>query len=123
MKKYNFVLMALIMLAACSTTKHWTGTSTLEGTQGAFKELNGKQTFTIQIPDNDTYLKYHFTVTGGKLETIIQSPKEKILNQELSSMVTDSIHIVNQQGAEYKIYMRGKQASGAFDVYFTESNK
>lgn len=121
MRYFSFLLTTILLLNACSSSRNWKGTSNSEGTQAEFDELNGKQAFTILVPDNDTYLKYHFIVNSGKFETIIKSPKEVILRKELNAMVSDSIHVLNQKGAEYKIYLKGKQASGGFDIRFTDS--
>lgn len=121
MRYFSFLLTTILLLNACSSSRNWKGTSNSEGTQAAFDKLNGNQAFTITVPDNDTYLKYHFTINSGKIETIIKSPREVILSKELSAMVTDSIRVVNQKGAEYKIYLKGKQASGEFDIQFTDS--
>ena len=93
----------------------------MNGTKAKFDELNGKQAFTLLVPDNDTYLKYYLKVNSGKLETSIKSPKEMILNKESIDMVTDSIHVVNQKGSKYKIYLNGDQASGEFDIRFTDT--
>lgn len=120
MRYLGFLLTSILLLNACSSSRNWTGTSNREGAQAEFDELNGKQVFTILVPDNDTYLKYHFTVNSGKLETIIKSRKEIILSKELSATVTDSIHVVNQKSTEYKIYLKGKQASGEFNIRFTD---
>ena len=119
MRHFCFLLATILLLNACSSSRNWRRTSNWEGTQAEFDKHNGKQAFTILVPDNDTYLKYHLTIDSGKLETIIKSPKEMILSKEFGTSVADSIHIVNQKGAKYKIYLKGKQASGGFDIRFT----
>lgn len=121
MKYLSFLLISILLLNACSSSKNWTGTSNLQGTKAEFDKLNGKQAFTLLVPDNDSYLKYHVKVNSGKLETIIKSSKKTILNKEFSTMLTDSIHVVNQKGTQYKIYLKGKQASGEVDIRFTDS--
>lgn len=121
MRYFCFLLTTILLLNACSLSKNWKGTYNSEGIKADFDELNGKQVFTVIVPDNNTYLKYHFNINSGKIETIIKSPKGVILNTELSAMVTDSIHVVNQKGAELKIYLKGRQASGGFDIQFTDS--
>lgn len=121
MKYYSLLLTAFLVLNACSSSKNWKGTSTFQGTQAEFEELNGKQAFTIQVPDNDTYLKYQFTVNSGKLAAIIKSPTQIMLSKELAHTERDSIHLLNQKGTEYRIYLEGKQAKGGFDISFTNS--
>lgn len=122
MKFYLNLLIIFLLVIACSSSKNWRGTSNLKGTWAEFEKLNGKQAFTILVPDNDTYLKYHFSINGGKLKTIIKSPNKTILDKEFREMdETDSIHLVNQKGTQYKIYLRGKQSSGEFNVKFTTS--
>lgn len=122
--KCSIFLFAFLFLGdACSSSKNWTGTSNSESTQAVFEALNGKQTFTILVPGNDTYLKYHFAVNSGKLEAKIKSPTATILHKELSELASDSIHIVNQKGTAYKIYLVGKEAAGEFNVGFTAGPK
>ena len=119
MKLLVILLVISALLSACNSSRHWTGTSNPKGTQAEFAELNGKQSFTLLVPSDDTYLKYHFAVEGGELETIIKSPTERVLQKKLGAMENDSIHLVNQKGSAYKVYLNGKQASGNFDVRFT----
>jgi hypothetical protein len=64
-------------------------------------------------------LKYHFAVKRGTLQTIIESPHERLLSKQLGKMEADSIHLVNQKGTEYKVYLKGRQALGEFDMKFT----
>jgi hypothetical protein len=121
MKLFVLLLLATSLLNACSSSKHWSGTSNAKGTQAEFAELNGKQSFTLLVPNDDTYLKYRFAVEGGELETTIRSPTERVLQKKLVAMVTDSIHLVNQKGSAYKVDLNGRQASGSFDVRFTSN--
>ncbi|MVM33735.1 hypothetical protein GO755_27100 [Spirosoma sp. HMF4905] len=110
-----------LFLCSCSSTKNWQGTSNSQVAQAEFKELNGKQTFTLHVPDNDTYLAYQFKETDGQLEAIIKSASERIFDQKIESSEADSFHLVNQKGAEYKVTIKGKHASGAFYVRFESS--
>ncbi|PQA55047.1 hypothetical protein [Siphonobacter curvatus] len=123
MKRFLVYATIALLLNSCTSTKNWQGSSTPERTQAEFKELNGTQNFTLRVPDNDTYLAYQFKETGGELEASIQSPSSVILNKKIDSLEEKRIHLVNQKGAEYKVTIKGKQASGAVDVRFVDTDK
>ena len=117
---YSIFLCAFILVfGSCTSSRNWVGTANATGTHATFEELNGKQDFTILVPDNNTYLKYHFAVSSGKLEAKIKSPTEVILSKAVGELDSDSIHIVNQKGAAYKIYLEGKKAAGDFNIRFS----
>lgn len=120
MKKYAFLLLTVIFLDACSSSRNWKGTSNLRSTQAEFEELNGRQAFTLLVPDHDTYLKYNFMVNSGTIEATIKSPEAVVMRREMGESEADSVHVVNQKGTKYKIYLKGKQASGRFDIKFVD---
>ncbi|WP_420154661.1 hypothetical protein [Siphonobacter sp.] len=123
MKRFLVYTTIALLLNSCTSTKNWQGSSTPERTQAAFKELNGTQNFTLRVPDNDTYLAYQFKETGGELEASIQSPSSVVFSKKIDSLEEKRIHLVNQKGAEYKVMIKGKQASGAVDVRFVSGDK
>lgn len=111
------------LLSACSFTKNWQGTSNSQVAQAEFKELTGKQAFTLHVPSNDTYLAYRFNETDGELEASIKSASALVFSKKIDSSEASSVHLVNQKGAEYKVMLKGKHASGAFDVRFVSADK
>jgi hypothetical protein len=112
-----------LWLISCTNTKNWQGNSTMQAAHATFKELNGKQTFTLNVPDNNIYLAYQFEETEGQLEVSIKSPTEQVFNKQIEYSEANSIHLVNQKGAKYKVTVKGKRAAGAFDIRFVSRNK
>lgn len=119
MKELSVLLTIMLFINACSSPKNWNGTATVKGTKATFSELNGRQAFKMIAPNCDTYLKYNFDITNGRVKAVMKSSDEVVFDKEINAAVLDSIHLVNQKGTEYKILITGKQASGKFDVYFT----
>jgi|GEM_PF-2352722 len=119
----RFVVFAsmLCMFSSCSFTREWQGTSNSQVTQANFKELTGKQVFTLHVPDNDTYLAYEFKELSGDLEATIKSPSEYVYYKKINTSDANSIHLINQKGARYEVSIKGKHASGAFDVRFAST--
>lgn len=111
----------LCVFSSCSFTKEWQGTSNSQVTKADFKELTGKQVFTLHVPDNDTYLAYEFKELSGDLEAAIKSPSEYVYYKKIDRADANTIHLVNQKGARYQVSIKGKHASGAFDVRFAST--
>ncbi|GAB3781395.1 hypothetical protein GCM10028818_35400 [Spirosoma horti] len=112
-----------LFFSSCSYTRNWKGTSNSQVAQAEFKDLNGKQTFTLYVPTNDTYLAYRFKETSGVLGASIKSASKHVFNQQIDSSEANSVHLVNQKGVAYTVTMKGKHASGEFDVRFVSSSK
>ncbi|AKD55550.1 hypothetical protein [Spirosoma radiotolerans] len=107
--------------SSCAYTKNWQGTSNAQVAQAEFKELTGKQVFVMHVPNNDTYLAYRFKETDGELKASIRSTSAFIVNKTIDFSEENAVHLVNQKGAEYKVTLKGKHASGAFDVRFLKA--
>ncbi|WP_020599319.1 hypothetical protein [Spirosoma panaciterrae] len=121
MIRYLLSICLLVSISACSFTRQWQGTSNQQQAKASFKELIGKQTFTLHVPENDTYLSYAFTETDGDLSASIKSPSATVFSKKISTSEANRLHLVNQKGAEYTVTIKGKRASGAFDVRFVST--
>ncbi|GAB4031694.1 hypothetical protein GCM10028809_28110 [Spirosoma gilvum] len=105
-------------ISSCSFTRQWQGTSNNQHAKASFKELSGKQTFSLHVPENDIYLAYQFTETDGDMTASVKSPSATLFQKKINTSEANSLHLVNQKGAEYTVTIKGKRASGAFDVRF-----
>ncbi|MBN8825183.1 MULTISPECIES: hypothetical protein [unclassified Spirosoma] len=108
----------LISISSCSFTRQWQGNSNAQQTKASFKELTGRQTFTLHVPENDIYLAYQFIETDGEMSASVKSPSATVFNKRISTSEANTLHLVNQKGVEYIVMIKGKRASGAFDVRF-----
>lgn len=124
MKRALIYLTAILLLNSCiSSSKGWQGSSYRNSTKAEFKELNGKQSFKLIVPNNDTYLKYRISVDKGELKAVIKSNSKYILNKSIIKLEDASVSVINQKGAEYTFYVDGLYASGSFDVWFASDSK
>ncbi|WP_338876357.1 hypothetical protein WBJ53_11985 [Spirosoma sp. SC4-14] len=119
MNRFVVVACMVYVFSSCSFTKEWQGTSTAHVTKADFKDMTGKQVFTLHVPNNDTYLAYAFKELSGDLEATIKSPSDYVYYKKIDRSDASTIHLVNQKGAHYEVSIKGKHASGTFDVRFT----
>lgn len=122
MKHLILCVTVVFLCNACSVTKNWQGASDTQATQADFKELNGRQVFTLQVPDNDVYLIYQFKKTSGTLEASIKSPSNVVFDRQVDAVESNSIHILNQKGVAYRILVKGRDAAGNFNVRFRSAS-
>ncbi|RYE19959.1 MAG: hypothetical protein EOP45_11810 [Sphingobacteriaceae bacterium] len=124
MKRALTYLTTVFLLNSCiSSSKGWQGSSYKNSTHAEFKELNGKQSFKLTVPNDDTYLKYRISVNRGELKAVIKSNSKYILDKTITELEDGSASVVNQKGTEYTFYVDGLHASGSFDIRFTSDSK
>ncbi|WP_080057460.1 hypothetical protein [Spirosoma aerolatum] len=112
----------LVSISSCSFTRQWQGTSNAQQTKATFKELTGRQTFTLHVPENDIYLAYQFIESDGEMSASVKSPSATVFHKRIGASEANTLHLVNQKGAEYSVTIKGKRASGAFDVRFVATS-
>ncbi|GAB3540840.1 hypothetical protein [Spirosoma fluminis] len=118
MNRFMPYLLVTVLFSSCSYTKNWQGSSTPQRTQADFNELTGKQVSTLHVPSNNVYLAYQFSEPNGHLEATLESSSELLFNKAIETAETGSIHLLNQKGTEYTVSLKGRRASGKFDVKF-----
>lgn len=110
-----------LLFSACSYVRNWQGTNNPQLVQAKFDVLQGKQSFVLRVPSNDTYLAYRFNETAGDLKASIKSPSAVVFAKAIDASEKNSVHLVDQKGAIYTVVLSGKRASGDMDVRFRPS--
>lgn len=121
MNRFVAYVAVSLLFSACTYVKNWQGTNNPDLVQAKFDALQGEQRFVLHVPNNDTYLTYRFAETSGDLQASIKSPSSVVFAKKINASEKNSIHVVNQKGAAYTVVVKGKRASGEFDVRFTPS--
>ncbi|GAB3491400.1 hypothetical protein GCM10027341_04320 [Spirosoma knui] len=121
MNRFIPYLLITVLFSSCSYTKNWQGTSTPQRTQADFNELTGKQVFTLHVPSNNIYLAYQFSEPSGHLEATLKSSSELLFDKPIKTAKAGSTHLLNQKGTEYAVSLKGRRASGKFDVKFVSA--
>ena len=119
MNRFVAYVAVSLLFSACSYVKNWQGTTNPDLVQAKFDALQGEQRFVLHVPSNDTYLTYRFAETAGDLEAAIKSPSSVVFAKKIDATEKNNLHLVNQKGAAYTVIVKGKRASGEFDVRFT----
>lgn len=118
MKRVIIALMYGVLVASCSVSQNWRGTSLEQKSEADFALFSGKQKFKLYAhPDsNFTKVSYAINLKSGELRLIVKAFKKEIINVSTSDFLEKSFEIKNLAGSGLDVSLIGKKASGSYRI-------